>query len=59
MTLAHEAEIKLKKYEDLHDNDANLCSLHSEVLTVQGQSSQPRDVQNTKQLQGVTVPRLN
>ena len=47
MTLAQEVEIKLKKYQDLNDDDPSLMQVnavqHSKVLAVQGQSCLPRN----------------
>ena len=61
MTLSQEAEIMLKRYEGPNDDDKSVMKIstvpHSEMLTVQGQSSQPRKTQSSNQIPDVTVPR--
>ena len=63
MTSAQEAEIKLKTYEGLNDNDPSGIQIHvvpySKEMTLQGESCWPRNVQNMNQIQDVTVPRPN
>ena len=62
MILPEKAEIKLKKYKGLNDDDLSvmlLVQFHTrKVLAVQGQSSLPRDIQSSNQIQDVTAPRL-
>ena len=63
MTLAQEAEIKLKKYEGLDHDDPPVMHIsaitHLEVLAVQGQNSQPRNTQSINQILDMTIPRLS
>ena len=63
MTLAQEAEIKLKKYEGLNDDVPSLMQvsaiLHSEVMAVQGQCDLPRNTQGNNHVQDMKAPRLN
>ena len=54
MTLAQEAENKLKKYEALNNDDPSVMLLsavpHSEVLDVQGQSHPLRNTKDSNQI---------
>ena len=63
MILAQEAEIKLKKYIGLNDDDPSVMQAsavpHSEVLTVQGQSSLHGNNIDSNQIQEMNAPRLN
>ena len=63
MTLAQEAENKLKKYKGLNDDDPSVIYVttvpHSEVLAVQGQNGLSGNTQGSNQIQAVNVPRLN
>ena len=53
MTLAQEAEIKLKKYKGLNDDDPSLLQISSipypEVMPIQGESGQTGSMQNMNQ----------
>ena len=63
MTLAQEAEIKLKKYKGSNDDDPSVMHVsvvpHSEVLAVQRQSSPHGNNQDSNQIQHMNAPRLN
>ena len=63
ITLAQEAEIKLKKYKGLIDDNSSVMQVnsvpHSEILAVQGRSSPQGNNLNSNHKQGMNVPRLN
>ena len=62
MTLAQEAEMKLKKYEGLNDDYPSAMQVsvvpHSEVLAVQGQSDLLGNNLDSNQIQDMNAPRL-
>ena len=62
MALAKQAEIKLKMYEGLNDDDPSVMQvstlLHSELMAIQGQSDLPRNTEDN-QVQNTEDPRLN
>ena len=63
MTPDQEAEIKLKEYESLNDDDPSVMQVSaiplSEVMAVQGKSDLPRNNQDNNQVQDKSALRLN